>query len=321
MAILNLNKPIITSRGILGDLRRQIQMDTGEEYLGSITALFQSNQEIETYPWLSQSPVMREWVGGRNPVALTEDSLEIKSTLYEASMIIPYSSWVKRDKTGQIQLRISQLAEKTTSHWAKLVSTQILNGASTTCYDGQYFYSTSHSEGSSGTQSNLTTSAAATGTQPTSGEFADALLTATQAIIGFKDDKGEPMQPGLRSFTVMVPVIFMAPAAAALGATNIIYTAGAGAATNPVSAVVSYGGFIYKLVVNPRLTWTDRFVLFANNPLLPSIVRQEENGIEYSAIAEGSEMEVMNDQWFFGVSSIRGVKLAMWQSSCMHYFT
>lgn len=314
-------KPLITSRGIIGDLRRQIMLDTGEEYLPNITALFQSDQEKETYPWLSESPVMREWIGGRQPASLTEKSIEITNVLYEASMVIPYHKWVKRDKTGQINLRVSQLAQKTVSHWAELVSTAITNGATTDAYDGFKYFATNHSEGSSGTQDNSRTSAAATGTQPTAGEFADVLLSNTSAIIGYKDTNGKPLQAGLRDFTVMVPPAFLAPAASALGSPSIIYTTGAGAASNPVNAVSALGGFRYTLVVNPRLTWTDKFVLFANNPLMPAIIRQEEGGIEYTAIAEGSEREAISDEWFFGISASRGVKLAMWQSAVLHTFT
>ena len=314
-------KPLITSRGIAADLRRQIMIDTGEEYLPNITAIFSSDQEKETYPWLSESPVMREWVGGRQPSQLTEKSIEVTNVLYEASMVIPYRRWIRRDKTGQINMRVAQTAQKATQHWAELVSTDIMNGATADAYDGFKYFATNHSEGSSGTQDNSRTSAAATATQPTAGEFADTLLTNTSAIIGYKDTNGKPLQAGLRDFTVMVPPAYLAPAASALGSPSIIYTVGAGAAGNPVNAVSALGGFRYTLVVNPRLTWTDKFVLFANNPLMPAIIRQEEGSIEIQVIGEGSSSEIMNDEWFFGITASRATKLAMWQSAVLHTFT
>ena len=39
---------------------------------------------------------------------------------------------------------MAELAERGTTHFASLLSTLIVNGASTTCYDGQYFFDTDH---------------------------------------------------------------------------------------------------------------------------------------------------------------------------------
>ena len=50
-------------------------------------------------------------------------------------------------------------ADRTVSHWASLLSTLIVNGESATCYDEQYFFDTDHSEGESGTQSNVISAA------------------------------------------------------------------------------------------------------------------------------------------------------------------
>ena len=49
---------------------------------------------------------------------------------------------------------MAELAERGRTHYASLLSTLIVNGATTVCYDGQYFFDTDHSEGASGTQSN-----------------------------------------------------------------------------------------------------------------------------------------------------------------------
>src|ERR1051325_2608810 len=58
----------------------------------------------------------------------------------------------RRDKTGQIMVRVNELARRVATHPNKLLSTLISSGASSACYDGQYFFDTDHSEGDSGTQ-------------------------------------------------------------------------------------------------------------------------------------------------------------------------
>ncbi|MBZ4251856.1 hypothetical protein LAJ57_13170, partial [Streptococcus pneumoniae] len=77
------------------------------------------------------------------------------------------------------------------------------------------------------------------------------------AIIGFKDDQGEPMNEEATSFLVMVPVPFMSAAAAALK--NPVITDGSGSRTNTIT---NLGGFSFELAVNPRLTWTTKFATF-----------------------------------------------------------
>ena len=61
---------------------------------------------------------------------------------------------MRRDKTGQIDIRIREQVQRAQAHWAKLLSDLIIAAESTVCYDGQYFFDTDHSEGDSGTQDN-----------------------------------------------------------------------------------------------------------------------------------------------------------------------
>jgi len=101
------------------------------------------------------------------------------------------------------------------------LTTLIVNGASSVCYDGQYFFDNDHSEGDSGTQSNALSGAAATGTQPTAAEAEAALMACVAAILGYKDDQGEPMNEDAKAFRIMVPTVYLAPFAAVLGATTL----------------------------------------------------------------------------------------------------
>ena len=115
--------------------------------------LFHIRPGLEEYAWLGQVPAMRQWIGGRDAKGLPEYNFTIRNVHYEATLDFLVRD-LRRDKTGQCLTRIRELATRANAHWASLLSTLILNGASTDCYDGEYFFDTDHSEGSSGNQSN-----------------------------------------------------------------------------------------------------------------------------------------------------------------------
>jgi phage major head subunit gpT-like protein len=125
----------------------------GGFWLDAVSNLYGSDQASETYNWLGQTPAMREWLAGRQAKGFSGQGVTILNKHYEATLEIAIKD-MRRDKTGQIRARMAELAQRGQTHWASLVSTLIVNGATTVCYDGQYFFDTDHSEGSSGNQSN-----------------------------------------------------------------------------------------------------------------------------------------------------------------------
>lgn len=305
----------LSSRAIIGEFYNTLEQDMGASYIPGITNLFQSNQESETYKWLGMAPAMREWIGGRQAKGFRENGLTITNKTFEATLEVLLDE-MRRDKTGQVMVRVRELAQRTNAHWAKLVTTLLIAGETAVCYDGQYFFDTDHAEGDSGSQSNDITYAAATGTTPTTAEFEGAILKSVEQIIGLKDDQGEPMNENASSFLIMVPVVHMATAAAALK--NPVIVDGSGARTNTITNI---GGFNFELAVNPRLTWTDKFATFRTDAETKAIIRQEEEGVTVSAIAEGSELEFRENKHHYGVKAIRNVGYGYWQRACLTTFT
>jgi len=304
----------LSSRAIIGRFYRALEQDQGEPWVNTTAMLFNSDQESETYRWLGQVPAMREWIGGRLAKPLREDGVTIANKPWEATLEIPVD-WMSRDKTGQIQVRINELARRAQSHWGDLLTTLIAAGATARCYDGDYFFGDAHAEGSSGTQDNNIGGAAATGTQPTVAEMQAAIAACTAQILGFKDDQGQPMNAGARRFTVMVPVVYLEPAVMALGASVIAST------DSTIKALGSIGGFGYDLAINPRLTWADKFALFRTDGSVKPFIKQEEKGVEMAAIAEGSELEFNERMHRYGVSAKRNVGYGYWQHACLYTFT
>jgi len=143
----------LSSRAVIGMYYEALAIDPGLTWMDAVSNYFTSDQDSETYKWLGMPPALREWIGGRQSKGFTTEGIEIRNKHYEATLAILLKD-LRRDKTSQLQARIGEFAQRGTSHFASLLSTLIINGPSTVCYDGQFFFDTDHSEGDSGTLDN-----------------------------------------------------------------------------------------------------------------------------------------------------------------------
>jgi phage major head subunit gpT-like protein len=306
----------ITERQIIGMIFQYLAEVIDGSWVGDLSMPFDSDQASEEYAWLGASPAMREWIGGRHAKGLTENSLTITNKKFEATMEI-LGDWLRRDKVGQIRQRVAQIAARANTHWASLLSTLVLNGPSSVCYDGQYFFDTDHSEGSSGTQDNdlsitiagLPAAVHGSVTNPSPEEMQQCIIQAIAAMMGFKDDQGEPMNEDARKFIVMVPISLWIPARNAVG----MALKGYGESTQ-----LDLRDFNISVAGNARLSsWTDEFAVFRADGANKPLIRQEEVPLKVTAKAEGSEMEFDEDKHQYGVWASRNVGYAFWQSSCL----
>ena len=309
---------VLSSRAIIGAIFNRLSQATGIRWIDLVAMLVTSDQESEEYGWLGMVPRMRLALGGRQAKGLRDFSQTITNDEYEATLEIP-TKWLRRDKTGQILIRIGELAEAEASHWASLLSTLIVNGESTLCYDGQFFFDDDHVEGDSGTQSNdisvdiseLPVTNKGSITAPSVGQMGNSILQGVQQIFGFKDDQGEPMNELARQFVVMVPTTLLNTARSAIslpmvdaGESNII----------PATPDFSIG-----VVPNARLNddWTDRFAVFRTDAETKALIKQSEVGLDVSAVAEGSELEFRDFKHQYGLYASRAVGYGFWQRACL----
>lgn len=307
----------LSSRAIIGEFYNTLQQNLGASWIPGLSNYFESNQESETYKWLGMAPAMREWIGGRHAKGFREAGQTITNKTFEGTLEVLLDE-IRRDKTGQVMVRVRELAARTNSHWAKLLSALLIAGESTVCYDGQYFFDTDHAEGDSGSQSNDLTYDSVSATVPTAGEMESAILKSIEALLLLKDDQGEPMNEDARKFLVMVPVPFMSATAAALGS-QIIVDASI-SRSNTILTMGSLGGFSVEMAVNARLSWTTKFATFNTDAETKGLIRQEEEGVTVSAIAEGSELEFKENKHQYGVKAIRNVGYGYWQRAALTTF-
>lgn len=303
----------LSSRAIIGQFYKRLEQNTGATWVGAVSSEFTSDQDSEEYAWLGMAPQMREWIGGRHAKGFRDNGITIKNKHYEGTLEVKVKD-MRRDKSPQVMARINELADRTNSHWASLLSTLITNGESTVCYDGQFFFDTDHSEGDSGTQSNdiavdistLPTQVQGTVTQPSVEEFQQSILQGVTQIHSFKDDQGEPMNEGASDFIVMVPT-----ALAFIARNALAMPRGTGVSEQMADDVT------VRAAMNPRLTWTDKFAVFRGDGSVKPFIRQSETGVMLKAKAEGSEFEFDNDAHQYGVDAWRNVGYGYWQHACL----
>lgn len=310
----------LSSRAIIGMFYRKLTEVTGASWTGKVAmGPFESDQDSETYNWIGMVPQLREWVGGRQAKGFLENGITIINKMYESTLQI-LTKDLRRDKTGQLQVRVGEQAKRANSHWAKLLSTLILNGASTVCYDGQFFFDTDHTEGDSGTQSNkvsidisaLPATVHGSITAPSPEEMSQCILQAIQQIMGFLDDQGEPMNEDAMSFVVMVPISLMNVALSAVKNPTL---------TNGTTNTITTSDFTIDVVANARLTWTDTFAVFRTDSDTKALIMQEEMPVTIAAKAEGSEFEFDNQAHQYGLSASRNVGYGFWQDACQVIMT
>jgi phage major head subunit gpT-like protein len=311
------------SRAIIGEFYARLEQNVGAEWVPKLSPPipFHSDQASEEYKWLGMTPAMREWIGGRLAKGFRENGITVVNKKFEATLEV-LGDEIRRDKTGQVMTRVREMADRANAHWASLLSTLILNGATGVCYDGDYFYGDAHAEGDSGTQDNnisidiseLPGVEHGTITVPSAEEMQVCIFQAIATIVSFKDDKAEPMNENAKEFLVMVaPALFPAAAAACK---DFNFTTG-------LPNVITAAGFKIQPVANARLTtFTSSFPVFrADGEVKPFIRQQEipENPnvpVIVGAVAEGTELEFNEDKHHYGIWASRNVAYGYWQHVC-----
>jgi len=300
----------LSSRAIVGRFYRRLEEFADAAWWTNLAMRFGSSQESETYRWLGMVPQVREWVGGRQVKPLRDQGLTIVNKVWESTIRIDADEQ-RRDKSGQIMIRVNEMARRVATHPNKLLTELIDGGASGAGYDGANYFSTSHSEGDSGTQSNSITHDAVTPTAPSDEEMREAIVEGVAQIIGFQDDQGEPMNESAREFLVMAPMSFLSATLMALSSQTVDMSSNPLAARSP---------FKIDWIANPRLSWTDKFAIFRTDGETRPFIFQEELPVQVQVLAEGSELEINENQHQYGVKAIHEAGYGFWQDACLVTF-
>ena len=118
-----------------------------------IATVVPSSAASNTYGWLSELPGIKEWVGERQLVRLSEQGYTITNKTWESSIRVKRES-IEDDQIGQYSV-IAQAYGKQVAEFPDTLSFPMLvAGFSTLCFDGQNFFDTDHPM-AGGTYSNI----------------------------------------------------------------------------------------------------------------------------------------------------------------------
>lgn len=309
----------ISDAAVMGLFFQSLEDAVSGSWVPQLATTFQSDTAVERYAGVGNPPALVQWVGERKIKSLAEHTVTVANLDYESTMSA-FLKDLRRDKTGQLEMKIAGLAQRAAEHDEKILSALIDAGESQTSYDGQYFFDTDHSVGNSGTLDNdlsVDISALPTGdttgshgstTAPSVGEAALCVQQAIAQLYKMKDDQGEPVNQNMRSVIVMVPPSLMAAYEGALTMPQM-----AQGMTNPLYAT----SLQKSLVVNPRLTWTTKIAVFRADSAVKPFMVQQELPITMETVGTGSEYEFMHAARLYGVKKSGNVAYWDFTRACM----
>ncbi len=203
------------------------------ERLGQIPQVWQnhcanypSTTSTEQYVFPGFIPEPREFLNGRQIQGLRDFTFNIENNEYELSISIARKHF-EDDQTGLIAARMREVAEVWGTYKDYLFAQLLINGATSgyNGWDGATFYQASRTIGDSGTIDNDTTSAAATGTIPTSAEFLADLGTIEATMRRYNDDQGRPFNSlAATDLRIVIPPTYKWALTEALNASFISQT-------------------------------------------------------------------------------------------------
>ncbi|MFH1417269.1 MAG: Mu-like prophage major head subunit gpT family protein [Planctomycetota bacterium] len=282
---------------------------TPSVYLDLATRIV-SNSDRETYKWLGTVPVMREWGTGRVAHGLRSESYSIENLKYESTIEVDRDE-LSDDQTGQIRIRIQEMAVRAATHKDKLVADLLANGggAGYLAYDGSTFFATDHESGDSGAQSNklefdisaVMTAEPNTPDAPSIATCKKAFSTALAAMMQFKDDQGEPMDISASSL-----VVACHPAVYETWLTAL--TAGMISNTDNVLRQ-----FSTRVLPMGRLSDVSEWFLLKTDGVVRPFVFQDREPIEFSQLVGDSEEGFKREKYLYGVRARYRLTYGYWQ--------
>ncbi|MBN2560660.1 MAG: Mu-like prophage major head subunit gpT family protein [Phycisphaerae bacterium] len=304
MAIVNTG---LLTKGLRSEFFNRLEATP--TYYQDLATRIVSNSDQEQYRWLGTVPQVREWGSGRLAQGLRTESYSVENLKYEATIEVDRDE-ISDDQTGQIRLRVAELAQRAATHKDYLIAQLLINGetAGNNSYDGVPFFSDSHESGESGTQDNLLTASAQSANSPTVDEFKAALEAAIGEMLRFKDDQGEPVFISASGLGVVVPPTMLFPATEAINSTVI------DSRTNALQGIA-------RVIAFPWLTDLSKWYLLKTDGVVRPFIFQDREPVEFNALTEESDEGFRREKFLFGVRARYCMAYGYWQYAVRTDFT
>ncbi len=262
-----------------------------------VAMLVPSSTITEEYDWLSDFPMLREWLGDKVVSALSAHGYSIRNKEFEATVGVKRID-IETDRLGLYEPRVRDVAWAARV-WPDRLVAALQNGAfAAPCYDGQYFYDTDHPVGGA-TQSNAGTAVlSATTLAAAVASYGAGRLS----IQGRTNEHGENLD--LDPDVLEVP-----PALEATGKILLTSDKLVDDSPNPYKGTA-------ELRVNRRLTSaTAWFLHVTNRPIKPFVFQQRKAPHFVSQTDMGADDVFMRAMYKMGVEASGNAGYGLWQLS------
>lgn len=274
--------------------RFQEGYETAPKFWDKVAMEMPSGTAEERYAWMGKLDKVREWVGERTVRNVAGRAHAIINRDYELTVGVPRNN-IEDNQLGLYNPRFQAMGEQAAKWPDDLVTTALQAGASTVCWDGQYFFDTDHpvdvDDSSKGTYANRYTSKALT-----AANFAD--VRAAMMLV-----KGEDQRPmGVTPNLLIVPPQLEQTARQLLNAEFIAPAAAMGQNAASVQQTNVLRGTADLLVV-PELgteatTW---YLASTNRPLKPLVFQLRKAPQFVAQDAPDSPNVFLRKEFLYGV--------------------
>ena len=263
---------------------------------------FESVTAQNSYNFLDVPPAMRPWVGPRALQDIPAYTYTLVNNLYEGTLEVRRTA-LEDDQYGAIRQRVVQLGMEASRWIAYNASLALINGTTRLCYDGSDFFATGHSQGLSGSQSNLLTG---TGVDTLAHLRAD-FIAARTAMRRMKDGAARPMN--LEPDLIICPPEDQDLFDQLINSTLIGIAIG-NAAAAPTNVLKS----ACDIMVDSNLTNTADWYMVSTSKAMKPMFYQHRAGPDFDALDNPSQTETvfMRDRLLYGVRARFAFGYAMW---------
>lgn len=129
--------------GFRSDFNAAFQAAHAASQYARVATVVPSSTASNTYGWLGDMPMLREWIGSRTVKDIKENGYVITNKSFEGTVGVPRVA-IEDDQVGMYRPLMEGLGKSAAQFIDKTVFSLLKNGETTACYDGQNFFGAAH---------------------------------------------------------------------------------------------------------------------------------------------------------------------------------
>ncbi len=307
MALTKSDIPDLLLPGLKAEFDQAYRSYSDNSLVSKLATIVNTTLPIQKYGWLGATPPLREFVDERRPGGLNANTMTLEDKVFESSIAVERRA-VEDDQLDLIRLRVREMASRVEAHRHQMLVQALIDGFTSTSYDGVSFFNTAHPIPGGVTYGNRTTDA-----------LTDTNLgTAISQMMLTPDDQGLPL--GIIPDTLVVGPKLQWAAMELVESPVVVYRDNGSGNSTPTPFINVFQGRL-KLVVSPFISGASDdnwYLLDTSRPIRGLILQQRSDvPVEFTALEgnSGSEAAWMRDRYFYGVRARYNVGYGLWQAA------